>query len=198
MSQEATNPHQDILATAGSASAWSFVETGRQLELQLAKLQRQLASQEVNIAAVDSKLDAFVSKDAFERTNSVLDMRLERIEAALAELKQQCHIPNHSGTSIGEAVASNMSSITNLQDQVSKRATIESMETVTTEIRQDLASQAAHLDEVKASKAFVNSYVVVSLLWRMQHACSYTQIKRHNQTSCRAAQYSGRHAFTKS
>lgn len=151
----------DIHAVNTAASSWSFVETGRQLELELAKLQRQLASQESNIATVELKLRDFVSKDDFERRQIALDSRLDRIEGALADLKQQCHVPNHTGTSIGEAVATNMSSIGELQQQVSKRALIDTVESLTSEIRQDIASQVANLDEVKASKAFVNSYVVV-------------------------------------
>jgi hypothetical protein len=138
-------------------NTWSFVETGRQLERQLAELQRQLQTQQVSIGAVEAKLGTFMTQDAHTQWASSLDSRLDRIEGALGDLKRQCHIPNHTGTSIGEAVASNMSSISSLQSQVAQRATIETMEEVTASIRSEAEAQSVHLDETKASKAFVTS-----------------------------------------
>ncbi len=145
------------VGAATESSTWSFVETGRQLELQLAKLQRQLAEQESLIARVETKLDDFVTKETHEHSLSIMNSRLDRVEQALQDLKQLCHIPNHTGTSIGEAVAANMSSIDLIRTQVSKRATLDELEAISSEIRAELTAQTTHLEETKASKAFVNS-----------------------------------------
>lgn len=141
---------------SGGQEDWSFVETGRQLERQLATLRRSLGEQAIALSHVEERVSQCMTQEAHTRFSEGLDRRLGAIERRLEALEAAVQVPGQSQRCVGEAVAHTLERMEAAEAALAQRATSQALRDAVQAIRDDLHRQGEELQATKASKAFVN------------------------------------------
>ncbi|CAE7246257.1 unnamed protein product [Symbiodinium sp. KB8] len=170
---------------SGGQEDWSFVETGRQLERQLATLRRSLGEQAIALSHVEERVSQCMTQEAHTRFSEGLDRRLGAIERRLEALEAAVQVPGQSQRCVGEAVAHTLERMEAAEAALAQRATSQALRDAVQAIRDDLYRQG---EELQATK--VRSCVTLPASPRSSSAHIFTPHSLKETTKSMAEQLS--------